>query len=173
MTARQPIPRHSHAVAGIGSKLYVWGGNSFHPIRTRSLEVFDVPAVTWNKPQDLYGSVIPDLWSGMAVTTDGERAYCCGGRAGDRHSDQAGDYTTVYTNTLFQVTPSQHQCEVLQPTSPPHKAPEGRSSSCIVHFKDKLVLHGGHGVTDPLHRFPIHSLNELHVFDLRNREHEI
>ena len=152
MATREPLPRRSHAAVGIGSKLYVWGGDgSGSTIRTTTLEIFDVPSVTWEEPQILQGSDMPDGLADMAVTTEGETSYCFGGRA--------GPYTY---NTLFQVNPSQHLCQTLQPTSPSHTAPRKTSSSRIVQFNHKLVLHGGFTGQ--------RQTNELRVFDLTNSE---
>lgn len=59
--ARQPLPRTNHAAVGVGSKLYVWGGDGRSAtIPTPTLEVFDVPSVSWEEPQRLHGSDMPD-----------------------------------------------------------------------------------------------------------------
>jgi len=89
----------------------------------------------------------------MAVTSDGETAYCCCGKAG----------STRY-NTVFEITPSQHLCKKLQPTSPSH-VPEGTSGSGVVRFQDRLILFGGWTGQ--------RRTNELHVFDLKKSECEL
>ena len=156
MATREPLPRRSHAAVGVGSKLYVWGGDgSGSTIRTTALEIFDVPSVTWEEPRVLQGSDVPDGLADMAATTDGETSYFFGGRTGSSQP-----YT--YHNSLFQFSPSQLQCQRLEPTSPSHKVPRKTSASCIVQFKDKLVLHGGFTGQ--------RQTSELHVFDLRNSE---
>jgi len=62
MAARQRLPRSDHAAVGIGSKLYVWGGDSLSgsAIRTKELESFDVLSLTWKEPQVLHGVNMPD-----------------------------------------------------------------------------------------------------------------
>lgn len=158
MAARQPHPRDSHAAIGIGSKLYLWGGYSEgSTIRTTTLEIFDVSSLTWEQPQVLRGSDMPDgLW-GMAATTDGETRYTFGG--------VSGSYPHSYHSLLLQVAPSQHLCQELQPTSPSHTAPKRTSHGCIAQFQDKLVLHGGYTGE--------RRSSELHVFDLTNSKCEL
>ena len=153
MATRQPLPRTRHAAVGIGSKLYVWGGNGgSSKIKTTALETFDVTSVQWEQPQLLNGSSMPDGLQAMAVTSDGETAYCCCGWTG----------STRY-NTVFEITPSQHLCKELQPTS--DARPQGTSGSRVVRFQDKLVLYGGHTGQ--------RLTNELHVFDLKKSECEL
>ena len=157
--SREPLPRSRHAAVGIGSKLYVWAGDHSHlTIQSRKLEIFDVPSMTWEWPQALYGSDMPDGLRGMAVTTDDVTSYTFGGATGS-----SNPYT--YHNMLFQVTPSQHLCQTLEPLNPVSTSQKKIAGSGIVHFKDKLVLYGGFtglGCTD-----------ELHAFDLRNGECEL
>ena len=160
MATRQPLPRPWHAAVGIGSKLYVWGGcssSSTISTRTLSLETFDVPSVTWEEPQVLHGSDMPEGLRGMAVTSDGQTSYSFGGRA--------GSHPYTYYNTLFQVIPSQHLCQELQPTSSSNTAPDKTSASCILQFQDKLVLQGGYTGQS--------RTNELYVFDLKESECEL
>ena len=154
MATRQPLPRDDHAAVGIGSKLYVWGGSGgSSKIKSNAVEVFDVPSISWKESKVIKGSDMPDGLHGMAVTSDGETAYCCCGRTG-----------STFHNTVFEITPSQHLCKELQPTS--HSLmPEGTSGSRVVRFQDKLILYGGwtgRGET-----------NELHVFDLKKSECEL
>ena len=155
MATRQPPPRDSHAAVGIGSKLYVWGSNGgSSKIKTTALETFDVTSVQWEQPQLLNGSSMPNGLRGMAVTSDGETAYCCCGLAG----------STRY-NTVFEIIPSQHLCKELKPTSPSDARPQGTSGSGVVRFQDKLVLFGGYTGQ--------RWTNELHVFDLKKSECEL
>ena len=158
MATRQPLPRARHAAVGIGSKLYVWGGDGgSSKIKSTALETFDVTSVQWEQQQLLNGSSMPDgLW-GMAVTSDGETAYCCCGRTGSYPN-----YT--YYNTVFEITPSQHLCKELQPTSP-SLMPEKKWGSRVVRFQDKLILFGGYT--------GYRRTNELHVFDLKKSESEL
>ena len=155
MATTEPLPRDRHAAVGIGSKLYVWGGDGgSSKIKTTALETFDVTSVQWEQPQLLNGSSIPDGLRAMAVTSDGKTAYCCCGQAG----------STRY-NTVFEITPSQHLCKELQPTSPSDARPQGTSGCGVVRFQDKLVLSRGFNGE--------RWTNELHVFDLKKSECEL
>ena len=158
MATRQPLPRYSNAAVGIGSKLYVWGGwNSSSKINTTALETFDVTSVQWEQSQLLNGSSVPDGLQGMAVTSDGETAYCCCGWTYSYPNK-------IHYNTVFEIIPSQHLCKELQPTSP-SLMPEKTSGSRVVRFQDKLILFGGYTGQ--------RQTNELHVFDLKKSECEL
>ena len=158
MATRQPLPRTRHAAVGIGSKLYVWGGyGGSSKIKTTALETFDVTSVQWEQSQLLDGSSVPDGLRDMTVTSDEETAYCCCGQTGS-----FPNYT--YYNTVFEITPSQHLCKELQPTSP-SLMPEKTSGSRVVRFQDKLVLFGGSTGQ--------RRTNEVHVFDLKKSECEL
>ena len=160
MATRQPLPRFGHAAVGIGSKLYVWGGHiRDSTFRTSTLEIFDVPSVMWEEAQVLHGSDIPDGLYLMAVAADGETSYSLGGGTGSSHP-----YT--YHNNLFQITPSQHLCQELQPTSLSHTTllPDKIGGNTMVQFNDKLVVCGGINGNRPT--------SELYVFDLRTSECE-
>ena len=158
MATREPLPRTYPSAVGIGSKLYVWGGyNDSSNIKTTALEIFDVTSVQWEQPQLLNGSIMPDGLQDMAVTSDGEAAYCCCGRTGSHPN-----YT--YHNKVFEITPSQHLCKELQPTSP-SLMPEKTVGSRVVRFQDTIILYGR-----PTGR---RRTNELHVFDLKKSECEL
>ena len=157
MATRQPLPRTNHAAVSIGSKLYVWGGTGgSSKIETTALETFDVTSVQWEQQEALHGCEMPDGLDDMAVTGDGETAYCCCGRA--------GAYPYTYYNTVFEITPSQHLCKELQPASP-SLTPEKTSGSGVVRFQDKLTLFGGYTGQ--------RRTNELHVFDFEKSECEL
>ena len=158
MATRQPLPRARHAAVGIGSKLYVWGGwGGSSKIKSTALETFYVTSVQWEQQQLLNGSSMPDGLCGMAVTSDGETAYCCCGRTGSYPN-------YIYCNTVFEITPSQHLCKELQPTSP-SLMPEKKWDSRVVRFHDKLILFGGFTGQ--------RRTNELHAFDLKKSECEL
>ena len=152
MATKQPLPRAWHAAVGVGSKLYVWGGKGDKAIRSTALEIFDVPSIAWETAQVLHSFEMSSELHSMAVTSDGETSYTFGGEGGSSQP----------YNTLFKVTPSQHLCQELHPTSSTPATPEGTVDSCIVQYQDKLVLHGGYR----------RRTKELHVFDLRESECE-
>ena len=157
MDTRQPLPRARHAAVGIGSKLCVWGGyGGSSKIKSTALEIFDVTSLDW-KQDVLHGCDMHDGLYGMAVTGDGETAYCCCGLVDSI-------VNSTYYNTVFEITLSQHLCKELLPTS--HSLmPEKTLGSGVVQFQDKLILFGG---------FTGQSwTNELHVFDLKKSECEL
>lgn len=156
MATREPLPRIRHAAVGIGSKLVVWGGDGKPAPKTTALEVFDVPSMEWEQPHVLHSCDMPDELYGMAVTSDGETAYCCGGAT--------DSYT--YHNTLFQVIPSQSLYREIKPTSPSRTAPGKSSDGRMVQYNDQLVLYGG------INRWQ-RQFNMLHVFDLKKSECEL
>ena len=161
MATRQPLPRESHAAVGIGSKLYVWGGyGGSSKIKTTALDTFDVTSVQWEQQTALRGCDMPDGLQAMAVTGDGETAYCCCGMT--RRTGSITSYT--YYNTVFEIIPSQRLCKELQPTSPSLML-EGTSGSRVVRFQDKLILYGGYTGQ--------RRTKELHVFDLKESECEL
>ena len=136
----------------------MWGGHGgSSKIKTTALETFDVTSVQWEQPQLLNGSSMPDGLQAMAVTSDGETAYCCCGRT--------GSYPYTFYDTVFEIAPSQHLCKELQPTSPSDARPQGTSGSRVVRFQDKLVLFGGYTGQ--------RWTNELHVFDVKKSECEL
>ena len=149
--SRQPEPWYDHAAVSIGSKLVVWGGrgDDSATISANTIESFDVSSETWKQPQQLQGS-LPGGLSGMAVTSNGEYAYSFGGQIG-----------STRINTVYEINMSTLQCRELVPANPSH-APRKISGGCIVHFKDKLLIHGGFTGH--------HRTDELHVFDLKNSE---
>lgn len=157
MATRQPLPRDGHAAVGIGGKMVVWGGyGGPTKIKTSTLEIFDVCSVTWQQPLVLHGSHMPDGLYGTAVTTEG---LLLRRRSGPYHN-----YT--YHNTVFQIIPSQRLCQELPLPSPFHTAPEKALASCIVHFKDKLILYGGF----TRQNLGTPQSDELYVLDIRNSE---
>lgn len=149
----QPQPRSSHAAIVVRNKLrlFIWAGLGVDSatIPTASIESFHFFSKEWEQPQPLHGSLPDDLWS-MAVTSDGESAYTFGGKTG-----------SAYVNTLYKVNPTTLCCAQLLPTSESH-APKKTRGSGMVHFNEKLVVHGGWNGQE--------NNDELHVFNLKTSE---
>ena len=148
----QPQPRSSHAafVVRNKSKLYIWAGlGDAATIPTATMESFNFFSEEWEQPQTLHGSLPDDLWS-MAVTSDGESAYSFGGKTG-----------SAYVNTLYKVNPASLRCVQLLPASQSH-APKKTRGSGMVHFNEKLVVHGGWNGQE--------NTDKLHVFNLKESE---
>lgn len=150
--SQQPKPRERHAAFGIGSKHFLWGGDGGKDaIETTEIDTFDTYSGKWEESLVLQGYLPSHLWS-MAVTTDGENAYCFGGW---------NESTRI--NTVFEINPSKLQCRELRPTSPPRDAPQGTTGSRMVYFKGRLLVHGGFTGQG--------RIDNLHVFDLEKSEH--
>lgn len=147
----QPQPRYGHAAVGVGKKLLVWGGRGGSTkMQSTTVETFDVSSETWEQPQQLRGSALPDDLYGMAVANDGESAYLFGGSTG-----------SAYFNTLYQINLTTLVCRELEPATLSN-VPKKKSGSGMVYFKDKLVVYGGYTGLD--------WTDEVHVFDLRKSE---
>lgn len=148
MSSREAPSRGRHAAVGVGLKHYVWGGESDRnaPFQTTTLESFDVCSETWEQPQQLRGA-LPDGLHSMAVTIVGETAYSFGGQtiSGSR------------CNTIYEIHLPSLQCREIAPRSPSN-APKQKAYCGVVHYNQKLVVHGGGAYPLPT--------DELHVFDL-------
>lgn len=151
MSSRGPEPRWKHAAFGVGLKQFVWGGEGRSAgIQTTQIESFDVSSVDWEEPQLLQGSPPDRLW-GMAVATDGEKAYSFGGWNG-----------STRISNIYEIDLQTLQCREIPPGPASFYSPPGISRSRLVCYSDKLVVCGGyadHGYA-----------NDLYVFDLRESE---
>jgi len=122
MSSRQPPPRRHHVAVGVGQKLYIWGGEGdLLKIQPTSIESFSVLLDTWERPQQLHGS-LPDSLYDVAYTSDGQIAYFFGGRDGSQ-----------YIHTLYEIDLSTQNCRQLIPTNP-SRAPYGslRPTACTL-----------------------------------------
>ena len=151
----EPSARYGHGAVGCGANLFVWGGDGGPGSRVPSsvLERFNVVSTSWQEPRQLRGQSLPDGLHRMAVTSDGEKAYCFGGLVGSYVSGQR-------RNSLYCLDLSSQVCRVIVPSS---ESPSPRCDSAMVHYKGKLVLYGGvtggGSISD-----------ELFVFDLDTSE---
>ena len=119
MATRQPLPRDSHAAAGIGSKLYVWGGDGgSSKIKSTALEIFVVTSVQWEEQKALRGYDMPDGLEGMAVMSDGETAYCCCSRTGSYPNEDACTRWRCLHDSSYAVCTV--HCTFCQSQSPLH-----------------------------------------------------
>ena len=150
----EPSARYGHAAVGCGGNLFVWAGGGVpgSPVPSSVLERFNVVSTSWQEPRQLCGQSLPDGFNSMAVTSDGEKAYFFGG------SDQSGGRH----NSLYCLDLSSLLNRLIIPTTA-SESPSPRSSSAMVHYRGKLVLHGGYtGGGSPS--------DELFVFDLDTSE---
>ena len=152
MSSRQPPPRRHHVAVGVGQKLYIWGGEGdLLRIQPTSIESFNVLLDTWERPQQLHGSLPGSLYD-VAYTSDGQIAYFFGGRDGSQ-----------YINTLYEIDLSTQNCRQRVPANP-SRAPMITCGSRMVHYDQQLVLYGGSRGHD--------QCDGLHVFDLKTSESE-
>ena len=152
MSSRQPTPRRHHVAIGVGQKLYIWGGEGdLLRIQPTSVQTFNVLLGTWERPQQLHGS-LPDSLYDVAYTSDGHIAYFFGGREG-----------FLYNDTLYEIDLSTLNSRQLVPANP-SCAPKITSGSRMVYYSQQLVLYGGSRGHD--------QHDGLHVFDLKTSELE-
>ena len=151
----EPSARYGHAAVGCGGNLFVWAGDCSpgSPVPSSLLERFNVVSTTWQEPRHLRGQPLPDGLRRMAVTSDGEKAYCFGGLVGPFGTGQSH-------NSLYCLDLSSLVCRKIVPSS---ESPSPRDDSAMVHYRRKLVLYGGYtGVGS--------ASDELFVFDLDTSE---
>ena len=143
--------RHLHAAVGLGSHMFVWGGRGGRGslVSSSVVERFNVPSISWQDRGQFRGQSLPDGLYGMAVVSDGDKAYCFGGFA-DRRSQ--------LHNALYVLDLSSMQCREIAAGT---ESPTARVHSAMVYYRRQLVLYGGlTGSTS----------DELFVFDLHTSE---
>ena len=148
----EPSARYGHAAVGSGSNMFVWGGrgDGGSVVSSSVVERFNVQSTSWQEPRQLRGQSLPDGLRGMAVASDGERAYYFGGYV-DRENQRC--------NSLYVLDLSSMQCRQMATGG---EFPTARSYSAMVHYRRQLVVYGGYtgsGASD-----------ELFVFDLDTSE---
>ena len=164
--ATEPSPRWGHWAAGVGGKLFIYGGCTKNfPEQMSELgaivHTFHQRKETWrSRPANV--QPYPGLYHGASAYS-GSHLYLYGGKSG-----------TVYSDSLYRLDISSF--EWLRLTSGP-----SRKDGCgMVYHKGKLVLFGGYGFPSlPIQsgaRFVKRSdlvtnmnkgwLNELHCFNL-------
>ena len=138
-SGRQPAARYHHAAVGVDQAMLVWGGGD-KDVPSSMVDSFDVLSLTWKEQRQLHGHPLPSgLW-GMAVASDGKKAYLFGGCS-----------SKGLQNRVFSVDQTSLECRELVPTS--SVRPGGREGSAMVFCGGKLVVYGGftgHGAPDDL-----------------------
>ena len=138
-SGRGPAARSYHAAVGVDQVMLVWGGKD---VPSSMVDSFDVLSVTWKEQRQLHGHPLPSLW-GMAVASDGMKAYLFGGRS-----------SKGLENSVFSVDQTSLECRELVPSS--FVRPGGREGSAMVFCGGKLVAYGGrtdHGASDDIYVF--------------------
>ena len=155
-TVKQPHARRSHAAVSEEQNMLIWGGeNRDGSLKTSTLEIFDVLSVVWQDSQQFRGQPLYDGHRGMAVASDGEKAYMFGGVTGPFGSQTC-------CNTLYQFDLTSMECTILEPSTTA-VSPSAAEGSRMVCANRKLVLYGG---------FTYANLpsDELFTFDLDTSE---
>ena len=145
----EPSARYHHAAVGVGSNMFVWGGDGGDGsvVSSSVVERFNVQSASWGQVRC---PSLPDGLRGMAVESDGERAYCVGGFVG-RGSQ-------LY-NALYVLDLSSMRCRKLSTGA---QSPTARAYSNIIHYARTLVLYGGWTGS--------RMSDELFIFDLDTSE---
>ena len=152
ISSAEPSARYHHTAVGVGSNMFVWGGygagGSF--VSSSIVERFNVQSTKWGQ---LRSPSLPDGLCGMAVVSDGERAYCFGGLVFREHQ---------LHNALYALDLSSMRCRELSTGA---QSPTARAYSSIIHYARTLVLYGGvtrSGVSDELFVFDLDTSERIH-----------
>ena len=145
MAGRGPAARSYHAVVEVDQAMLVWGGGN-KDVPSSMVDSFDVLSLTWIEQRQLHGDPLPSGLEGMAVATDGKKAYLFGG-----YSSKGRE------NRVFSVDQTSLECRELVPSS--SVRPGGRNGCPMVFCGGKLVVYGGL-VTGLV------ASDDLYVFDL-------
>ena len=153
MSSAEPSARYQHGAVGVGSNLFVWGGDGggVSVVSSSVVERFNVRSASWREPRQLRDHSLPEDLSCMAVASDGDRAYCFGGR---------NSLGSQRYNALYVLDLSSMRCREI----PGAASPTARSSSSMTHYERKLVLYGGMteiGVSDELFVFDLDTSEEI------------
>ena len=141
-SGRGPAARFYHAAVGVDQAMLLWGGGG-KDVPSSMVDSFDVLSLTWIEQRQLHGDPLPSGLSGMAVASDGKKAYLFGGCS-----------SKGLQNRVFSVDQTSLECRELVPTS--SVRPGGRSGCPMVFCGGKLVVYGGftdHGAPDDIFVF--------------------
>ena len=150
----EPSARWFHAAIATGNSMLVLagsdgrGGSSIH---SSLVERFNATSTTWNQPHHLLNQALPDGYSRMGVTSDGEKLYMFGGSVGGR-----------LCNTIYEIDVLSLECRELVPATSA-TSPTARSSCGLVYWNRRFVVYGGAIAAGT-------PTDELFVFDLNTSE---
>ena len=147
----EPSARRYHAAIGTGNSMLVLAGSGGSSIDSSVVERFNATSTTWNQPHHLLNQALPDDYSHMGVTSDGEKLYMFGGLVGSQRC-----------NTLFEVDIFSLECRELVPATSA-TSPTARSHCGLVYWNRRLVVYGGTIAAGT-------PTDELFVFDLNTSE---
>ena len=150
----EPSARWLHAAIATGHTMLVLAGNDGSggfSINSSLVERFNATSTTWNQPHHLLNQALPDDYSNMGVTSDGEKLYMFGGLVGVQPC-----------NTVYEIDSFSLECRKLVPATSA-TSPTARSHCGLVYWNRRLVVYGGTiAVGTPT--------DELFVFDLNTSE---
>ena len=148
----EPSARYRHAAIATGQTMLVLAGDGGgrSSVDSSFVENFNVSLSSWQPQRHLLNQTLPDGYSHMAATSDGENVYMFAGSSGSGQP----------YNKIFQVDALTLECSELLPATP--VCPTPRTSSTLIYWNRTLVSYGGYaGGT---------ASNELFVFDLNTSE---
>ena len=149
----EPSARFFHAALSTGQNMLVLAGNGGRSTSVDSsiVESFNVSLSSWQPRRHLLNQTLPDGYSHMAATSDGENVYLFAGSSGSRQP----------CNKVFEINALTLECSELLPATP--VCPTPRENSTLIYWNRTLVSYGGDtgGGT---------ASNELFVFDLNTSE---
>ena len=148
----EPSSRYFHAAISMGHTMLVLAGHgSRSSVDSSVVERFNITSTTWTQPHRLLNQALPDGYSRMGVTSDGEKLYTFGGYVGVERC-----------NTMHEIDLFSLECRELVPATSA-TSPTARSSCGLVYWNRRLVVYGG----AIAFRTPT---DELFVFDLNTSE---
>ena len=115
------------------------------------VESFNVSLSSWQSQRHLLNQTLPDGYSRMAATSDGENVYMFAGRSGSHQ----------LCNEVYKVNAMTFECYELLPATP--VCPTPREDSTLIYWNRTLVSYGGDTGGGTVS-------NELFVFDLNTSE---
>ena len=131
----EPSARYYHAVLGVEHNMFLWAGcgGDGSAVPSSIVEKFNVLSTAWQEPRQLHGQCLPRRFDSMAISSDGQKAYCFGGYVG-------ADGSKILHKALYVLDLLSMRCReiTLGPDSP-----TGRANSAMVHYRRKLVVYGG------------------------------
>ena len=150
----EPSARWFHAAIATGHSMLVLAGDDGSggsSIDSSLVERFNATSTTWNQPHHLLNQTLPDDYSHMGVTSDGEKLYMFGGYVGRQRC-----------NALYKIDVFSLECRELVPATSA-TSPTARSSCGLVYWNRRLVVYGGAIAAGT-------PTDELFVFDLNTSE---
>lgn len=161
-----PCPREEHAMAFVGTDLYLFGGAAAGGVLLNDMYIFRFETLSWHQVAQR-GQVPPPL-AGHSLTFYAGRLYLFGGST--RYSEQRRQMqersgapvdTTDVTNRLYCFDLATGEWSLVRTSKAP--LPRAHHSACVV--ENRLLIFGGRGMFG--------CLNDLHIFDAHKGEWQL